>query len=104
MFSLTKRLMQGWQMKGDESKIEIYMNDFTVTFDIKIPTKNGFLFAMLCTQYPKELVEENNPGSNQAREVSMLSLECRSKVAKADQNKELTVKVKKTKKQRWWYN
>jgi hypothetical protein len=48
------------------------MNGITGTFDIEIPTKYVSFFVMLCTQYPEELVEENNPASSQACEVSML--------------------------------
>jgi hypothetical protein len=45
MFSLTKCLKQGWHLRGDESKIELYNHDFTVTFNIKIPMKNGFFIC-----------------------------------------------------------
>jgi hypothetical protein len=53
LFSLTRHMMQGWQLKGDKSKIEFYTNDFTVSFDIKIPTKNGFCLQCYAHSIPK---------------------------------------------------
>jgi len=45
---------KGWKLSGDDDAIVLTMNDKTITFDIKIPTPKGLLYAM----YMKRLVSE----------------------------------------------
>ena len=46
LFSLTKRLKDGWTMDGNKTAITLQKGDTKITFDIVIQTKRGLLFCM----------------------------------------------------------
>ena len=46
LFSLTKMMLEGWTLGGDKEAIWLSKGDQTITFDIKIPTPKGVIYAM----------------------------------------------------------
>ena len=46
MFSITKLLMNGWDLGGDGNIIWLRNNKQSIKFDININTKEGIIFAM----------------------------------------------------------
>ena len=46
LFSVTKRLMNGWDFVGYINSIWLRKNEQTIKSDIKIKTKEGIIFAM----------------------------------------------------------
>jgi hypothetical protein len=46
LFSLTRLQQQGWLLGRDKTAIWLTNADQKVTFDMKIPTNKGLLFAM----------------------------------------------------------
>jgi hypothetical protein len=46
LFSGTKLLNNGWKLEGDEKAMIYKKGNATVTFDIKVPTSRGVLYAM----------------------------------------------------------
>ena len=46
LFSVTKLLKEGWNLRGDSEKVILTSDNKTITFDIVIPTTKGLLFAM----------------------------------------------------------
>ena len=54
LFSLTKRMNDGWKLHGDKDKIWITKGQHKVVFDIKIPTKHG---AVYCMYFERDIPE-----------------------------------------------
>lgn len=54
LFSITKRLKQGWVLGGDGSSIWIEHGDTQLVFDIVINTPNGCVFAMYLERHITE--------------------------------------------------
>jgi hypothetical protein len=46
LFSISKRLKEGWKMTGDKNGMVLTKGNEQVTFDIIIPTHDGVIFAM----------------------------------------------------------
>jgi len=46
LFSITKRMKQGWSLHGDDKAVKISKGGVTLTFDIRIETTEGLIFAM----------------------------------------------------------
>ena len=46
LFSVTQALKKGWTLHGDSTQLELQKGNQKITFDIKIPTKKGFVFRM----------------------------------------------------------
>jgi hypothetical protein len=46
LFSITKRLSSGWKLDGDEKSLWLSKGNNKVVFDLKIKTKEGYMFAM----------------------------------------------------------
>ena len=50
LFSVTKRLISGWDIGGDGNKIWLRKNGQTIKFDININTKGVIIFAIYINQ------------------------------------------------------
>jgi hypothetical protein len=46
LFSITRRLKEGWRLNGDDTAIWIYKGDKTIKFDIVVKTKDSLIFCM----------------------------------------------------------
>jgi len=53
LFSITQMLNKGWKLDGDEDSIKIKKDNFTICFDIKIPTPKGMLYGMKLIRRPE---------------------------------------------------
>ena len=73
LFSILKRLKQGWSLGGDAHAVELItpngMNQ--IKFDIKISTLNAMLFAMYMKQTQDEVANVATKGGNARKQVQM---------------------------------
>jgi len=70
LFSLTKRIEQGWTLKGNQDSIVLEKNGTEIKFDIKIRTKEGVIYAMYLK---RDHVELAGVGTDAVKKVNINS-------------------------------
>jgi hypothetical protein len=63
LFSLSQMLKKGWNLTGSNIYIAINKGDLEITFDHRIPTKNGVLYGVQIARDDKFCGEIHNVGS-----------------------------------------
>ena len=73
LFSILKRLKQGWSLGGDAHAVELITPNGKnqIKFDIKISTLNAMLFAMYMKQTQDEVANVATTGGNARKQVQM---------------------------------
>jgi hypothetical protein len=61
LLSVTKIMNAGWKLQGDESSISLEIKDKKLTFDIKIHTTRGVLFAVKIKQLEVNAIVKELP-------------------------------------------
>eukprot|EP00957_Ditylum_brightwellii_P106206 8102715-Ditylum_brightwellii.AAC.1 len=69
LFSLTKRLEQGWTLGRDSNAIWITKGSAKITFDIKIKTPKGAIFAMYFKRKGATSEEVSALGTDEKRPI-----------------------------------
>ena len=58
LFSLTKMMMLGWKLIGEDNKLTLQKGGVEMNFDIAIPTTKGVIYVMSLNKLEKLLEPE----------------------------------------------
>ena len=71
LFSVTRAMMSGWKLTGDEESIRIQKGDLTISFDIVIKTTKG---ALYCAHMKRKRLHDKINGAEAEKKKTVMSV------------------------------
>ena len=85
LFSITRRLKEGWQIGGHGKAIWIQKGDQKITFDIAVETKDSVIFCMYMKRNPSQ--DTANVSTEKKRQVKMSIKTAHQRLGHCDEEK-----------------